>query len=1032
MISIKIKKISASCSIMALLLAIPFPTRVLAEQKQAAPSAEQVPGGGLWGAIMGMSTQITQQMQAQRQQQQQMLQMQKMMSSLAPKNIPAKYFPQCQIPQTIPNTPVGVCEAPAGQMDHGTFNLMNNMAELGSNYVRYYDQMLTPAQNSSAPTGLRCLEDAKTSVISSMYDRQNALQVLIDKINKETQLFRDENAKFLQKMDDLNAELHGEGGTQTNESKTMSFADEFSSECRAIIGSNNLSPAKARQRGLTGLVEVLRPEQEKASDFRSNEANLEKSFNKAKSKLAEDLTSKGPADILAELQNQTGRYQGFEGDQFGAIQATIARKLRSMDSKKDRIEAELNELIGSPGSPFRIPEVNSTFVEDFDRFIQGADDFYRKKYVGDCVIGRDKGFALDMDQVLSGLEQRSTNSTGTAHITYRKALENILAQDSYIEDKMAEIRQLDQRFDGEITITFRDDNANRKTATPYELLQETVARCEQAYFQDETYSTNGPQVAGAGSQNRAVERAKNLMNDFKQEVQDFQTGLIAEVENKFKNCEGQEVTAQSCKEEDIFSPLSPSFCMKSASKCSRRIQSCDQRAKQLVEERKAEIKVAAAQFNQNVQQLVTRQEQILNDVRNQVLADSEFLKSYFPGADYKYPEDLFVKMPELKIKNGEMIYGGGKIDFKDLSKNVGKLKAELATQSDKIDGVLSKYIDNQKKQIEKNKGTWERIAQECRSSAKQMAQAKAQQEAEQMKQQQEGNAELGTFCRKFNSLASTENPAAGCSGPFSPETLYEDSVKISARLDNKVSGALGDYMALCNQTQNESKHGSEGQDSDRMTLAEACEEGIYSLENEVISNAIDSIPSDLESYRGEIEDYLLGNIDTDELPQDVRDHTSFARALGNKRTSLKLNKNDAESELRAILKREEISDDLSEDIVERFSDQVKDGQDRYCATQIFKSAKAAAQETATGDSFSDFDNKFSEKLEDKDDSYQSSTRAIASTNNAKFDQSWNDIGQGVGENCEATANTSRGWPGEMMGPDMGVSDDVMKNLGITR
>lgn len=1043
MMSLKIKKLSATCCILALLATTPFPTRVWANTQGQPQASDQVPGGQLWGAIMGISTDITQQMMAQRQQQQQMIQMQQMMANLAPQNIPAKFFPQCQIPQTIPNTPVGVCEPPAGQIDPGTFNLMNNMAELGSNYVRYYDQMLTPAQNSRTPSGLRCLEDAKTSVISSMFDRQNALQVLIDRINKETQLTRDKNDKFLQEMDDINAELNG-GQTGTNENKTLSFADDFSKECQKIIGTEQLSPSQARSSGLLGIVENLRPKQDSASDYISNEVNLKKSFTELKSKLANDIVEGGVSGVLAELNNGGYEVRGFQDGPNEALlfnlNDTIAKKADIIQRKRDVIQTELKKILGNN---FTLPETTRNFTEDFDRFVQKADTFYKKKLISDCVTGADSSdLSLNMNQLLRSLEQRSTNSSGVAHKNYRVALQNILDQESHIQDKLAQIRALDRRFSNEITVRYRTGAGRTANPTPYEIFQEAIAACDDELKQDKTFSADGERLSGAGSQEADIERAKELMQEYKEDVQNFETKIVEEVDTRINSCEGRSVTADSCTKDGIFNMNSPNFCFDNASQCSRRIQSCNERAKQLVEERKAKLKVAATQFNQNVQQLVTRQEQILNDVRNQVLADSEFLKNYFPGADYAYPEDLFVKMPELELRNGEMIYGGGDINFKDLADNVGKLKQELANQSDKIDRVLGEYIDDQRGQIEENKRTWSNIAQECRGAARALAQAKATQDNERLEEQKETQAELGSFCQKFNSLASSENPAAGCSGPYSPESLYEDVTKVSAYLDNRVSGALGDYMALCNQSQNEKDLGDE-ESEDKITLAEACEEGAYSREKKIISKQVSNIPKDLESHKKKIEDYLLGDIDESDLPKTVKKYNDgdYVDELSQIKGSSKFNMSEAKEQFKAYLEEKNIRENIRDSLLSELEERVSDDNDRYCATQALDAAKGALIEAklhlAEPDEkerklVTDFSDSFKEQLEKKNKEYQRASRSIASSN-LEFDQRWSDIGEGIGQNCAATANTSRGgFLGEMMSPDMGVGEDVLRNLGIQR
>lgn len=1022
------RKFTASLSLAGLLMASPVPLYAQAQPQGGGIDLEQVPHGELLSGILGLTTQITQQIGASRAQTQAMIQSQQMMSQLAPQSMPAQFFPQCQIPVTAPNLPMGYCDnTPSSPYE---FEMMNNLMEVAANYERYYKMMLTPAQNSPFPSGMKCLNDGKTAVVSSMVDRQNALQVLIDRINKETQMFRDENERFLKEMDDLNAELYG-GGTNTTDNKTLSFANEFSPECREIIGSSNLTPNAAKAGGLMGLQEKFRPTQDNAVDYQLKKANIESSYQNLITKLSGDLSNKGIIDIVNEA-NAEG-YVGAGQINFGPVMDTLNRRINILNQKKEQTETELQRILGSAisGEDIKIPQLNKTFAKDFQRFIQRADEFYRKKFIGECVSGQSSGVALSTDQLIDSLRSHASTESGSNYRRYTERLEAVLNSDSFIEDKMAEISMIDRDFNGEVILKNFKSASTNAPITPYQFLQEAIATCETVYLSDQTYSSSGPTVAGASSAKNSIKRAKNLMQEFQTEVSDFQTKIIAEIENKMRNCEGQTFNPRSCSEASVFTPGERGFCLNQAAACSGKVQACNARATELIEQRKTKIKVAGTQFNAAAEALITRQEQILNQVRNQVLADAEYLKKYFPGADYKYPEGLFVKLPEQKLRNGEMIYGGGTIDFKDLASNVGKLKEQLAAQSDQIVGVLDKYIAAQTRQIEDNRKDWANIAMQCRGSAQAFAQAQAQQQAEQAQQQQETNQELANFCRKFNNLASTENPAAGCSGPFSPESLFEDSMKISAHIDNRAQAALGSYTALCNQSQNERKKGSESDSASSFNFLTACKSGSQNIKDRLISDAKDGIPSQFQEYTDDIVAYLKG---TGSLPAAISEDKAYLGILENLYVKISSTSDRALQTFKNDLTSKGATPAFVQKFVDAVSDSIGDSDDELCKRVAFTQAKEALTGASDGVPKGETDKfmtNLEKKLESANKDFESISRGIASTGGGS-DQEWKRIGEAVTGNCEAYNNVTRdgGLLGELFSnPTDGLD---LRSLGIGR
>lgn len=1018
------RKLTASLSLAGLLLSTTIP--VYAVDAQESSSLDQVPHGELLSNILGITTQVTQQIGQSRAQTQAIVQSQQMMSQLAPQSIPAKFFPQCQIPVTAPNLPMGYCDNPPSSPFE--FEMMNNLREVAVNYERYYKMMLTPAQNSPFPSGLKCLTDAKTAVTTSMVERQNALQVLIDRINKESQLFRDENKRLLQNMQDLSAELYGGGGSGSTENRTLNFENEFSPECVEVIGSQRLAPQAAQSGGLIGLQDSFRKDQDSAVDYQLRQTNIEASYESLIQELSADLSDGGLSELNFSNPIGPGRIS------FAPLNNEVTTRLQRIETKRKNTENELNQLLGSSvgGQKITIPtNFNSTFVQDFDRFIKRSDEFYRKKYIGECVSGKSSGVALSTDQLINSLRSHAGQENGSNYSRYVQRLEVILKSDSYIEDKMAEISNIDRTFNGEVILKNFKSTSTKKPLTPYQFLQEAIAKCEQVYLSDKTYSTNGPTVAGANSINADVQRAKALMEDFKKDVIETQSQIISDIENRVRNCEGQTLNPRLCADSKVFNPQDANFCLSAASSCSSIVQSCNARMNQLVEEKKVKIKIAAQQFNQAVEALATRQEQILNQVRNQVLADAEYLKNYFPGADYIYPPDLFVKLQPKELLGGELVYGAGEIDFKDLAENVGKLKEQLAQQTNGIQGVIDDYIKAQEKQIADNRKDWANIASTCQTAANNFIASQNKQQQDQIEKQQKDQAELATFCRKYNSLASAENPAAGCSGPFSPEKLFEDSVNIAAYIDNRALASLGSYTALCNQTQNERTKGSEASEENDFNFLTACKSGSEDIKDRLVSDIERNVPMQLEDHKQAILDFLNG---TGALPQAVKDDRNYLSFLESIKVTLSSSSQEVESEFKAAVRGLNTDPAKLAEYEKLVKESIGNSNDPFCQRVAFNKAKEAVTRSRDGiteGKFDDFSKNLKTQLESADKDFNKISRGIASTGNSK-DLEWKRIGQAVTGNCEAYNNVTRegGLLGEVLGnPTDGLD---LRSLGIGR
>ncbi len=822
------------------------------------------------GILIGVTQQITGAIIQQKQQMAQMQQQIAMMNSLAPKTVPAKFFPTCVVPESGSATPAGVCES----NDPSALGMIQSFIRLADTYEAHYSQMLSKAQHSQFPAGLQCIDGERKKMMSGMQRRQNSLQTLIAQLKKESQAFRDRNKIRLDAMDKTYAELHGlEGGAEredpSNEALTRDYANYFSPTCHNVIGRETLNNGVGG--GLIGIRREFTPLKDQAAKYSADSVSMRQDFEKVMARISSSLHKDGidffaadPSDLMIgnmEVSAITSEYQK---------QQTEFRRLQSS------VQTEITEILGP--NAITLPSLRSDASQQISRSIASAEDFFRKKDIYECVTGNKYGLALSSKQILDGLKHGGGNTHGNVHVLYRQALENILNSSSSFDQKIIDIRQLDIEYRNEVTVTYRDEKAQTVTETPYSLYQKTIARCEQNYHHDTTFQANQETLDTTNrSRSQDVQRVKKLLADYKNKIDAFPSVIQNAITDRVLNCKGRSLSSGSCSSGDLYDVSGENFCFPHADTCKSQVNACFVEADAIVVRKTGQIKAEAALFNQEAEALIATQEGILKQISQAVIADAEYLAQYFSGADFVYPADLFVAMPELSLKNGELLRGGGEINFDDLISKVESLQAQLATQADGINNEINEYMYEVQGAIEGNKKKWADIRGKCNGAQQAVAQAVAQANQAQAQAQGEQDSALGDFCEKFEGLVGTNNPGAGCSGPYSAKKLATEMGQVVRSLDPNTKYAVQQYNNICNQVQNEREAGTESSRNnerpsvDYLALCRSNKDDgapvVRSFIREIASET--NIPTQFRSHRADIIKYLNG--DDIKLPNSLMD-----------------------------------------------------------------------------------------------------------------------------------------------------------------
>ncbi|MBT3586246.1 MAG: hypothetical protein HN509_15165 [Halobacteriovoraceae bacterium] len=789
-------------------LQIPTPAYAMAQQHWV----DQI--GSVIGTVGNMALQANRQRSSQ-------AQSAAALQAAAPRPVPAKFFPFCQVAPAGPSFPEGmamVCKQ--GVQDVNQLQQAEMMVSLGIMQDDFYKQLLTKGSSSRVPVGMQCLEDARKNMMSSMKDRMNGLQNIINNIKKQNQLFKENNRPLQENMTDLAGDLFGNkqrAGGRDNRNDSNTFAKFLQPQCRSMLGG----PAPLNQLGKAGGLSSIRDKYEEfnhsGAQYLGNKGRIEKDLDRKVQGIAKEIRTRGIDD---SLQGFTSLRDSKGANVNPAIQSVVQKEAEKLNIARKRIKENLNREV--PGMGDRFTNMDTNFKTDIKDFIAEAGTHLRKEFVSDCVTGNGQtNFGVTPAQVLKGLRQVGVSGGNTMDV-YLTQYNNIMALDAPIQDKLVQLERLAKQHPDVVLETKNFDNGKKEDLTPFQVFRSNINACEQAFEQDETFGSQQK-----ASMKRRVDRAKRYLNELRGLESNFAANLINSINDEVKNCNGsdfQDADGQCTK--GFLAPSNPKFCFKHANTCAANMQACFAQIDAVVTTKKRQLETVRRQYNANVAGFVSAQEAFLGQMKQQVGQDVAFLRSIFPGADFEIPKDLFVDLPSEQFcpKFGGDVRGGcdGIEKFaNDMPKKLEKLMAMVDQQAQNIDSTIGEYMSGLAAQMNENRNKFARLKQDCAGAAAAFRQQVQQQNQQQLADFNEKKGEASKFCARFNQVA--ENPTAGCD---KAEDLYSDSVEVASFLSEESQAYISDYKRLCASSQSEKDEGKE-EDSGAPTLdiENMCEDG---------------------------------------------------------------------------------------------------------------------------------------------------------------------------------------------------------------
>ncbi len=683
----------------------------------------------------------------------------------------AKFFPECTLPASMSNIPMNACNNATPEVNQ--ISSMITYESVAQGWMNYYDQMSNEASNATYATGLRCLADKGKAMDSQLTEMVNNLQRLQDKMNQDKQVFRDSNKKLLEDMSTANDELYGISKNNL-QIRTQDFAKFFSQGCQSVIGKDNLK--NAMKEGMNGILQNLSSANKSAADFNLNKNAIQDDITKETNKIAATIKSNGVENFLKSgyvpQSDESART-------FVAITTQIQKQATEYNTAKERID----KLIAGTG--YKGPSsVDGNY-----------DNYFKKKYVNDCVNNPSKGVSMPIEDILKSIEQRSTNNAGTARNDYVVALKRILNTEDSIEVKLSNIKDLQNKYP-DITLTYKDSSQFRVTENPYNLFSKTMEKCNQLYADDTDFASS---VSDAKA---AVQELQNLKDNYSSKVTQ---GILSQV----LECGGSAIKAGTCSEGSLDTSK-PGFCISQASSCANDILGCYAEANTQVQKRKTKMENLSKAFNANVASMVARSNALYDQQKVAIAAITANIQSKFPGTNFEIPKDMFIGMPELsKDKFGVEMAGNGDLNSflegeNSMPAKIDKLKKIFQDQKAKVKEATDEYYAQQKAAMDRERGRWEKLAGDCKGAIDSSSKGLAKANADGQKNQGEIDGLVVKYCDKYSNLK--DNPNGACDEAKSLVDIWGKIQEKGAqgRVSGKAASIARQYDSACKALKNES------------------------------------------------------------------------------------------------------------------------------------------------------------------------------------------------------------------------------------
>ena len=626
---------------------------------------------------------------------------QALMNPRSPQNtIPDDLFPSCTVPKSSSPFPSNACQNAAPQ------NIPTAMTyqQVAANYISYYDEMMNTSANTQSPVGAACLTKGKDRAIKKINQKENELQIYINKIKAAQDKFKHETAQMTQQMAQLAYDLHGKQNSSLN-SKI--------SKDKIHVKQNNLTPQGCNdvfnadlkpELGLVNIQKSMSSFTDKSRQMIANRTLYERDVNRHIQMIRSEIKKKGIGGFKIEDLITRAKNDGLT--QFSKIAYAYGRT-------KESIQEKLQEIGEFKNIRYKLPKLDENFQKEMQKFSQKSKEILEEQYIHTCVTKTN----LSPGEIEKNLGNRNDRGghAGTALWDYKKRLRTIfaeMAEGELISDKLDEIKRLDQQFVGQVVVRNFQDAATgrRQSILVSDLFKKSIETCQNRLSKGHDKSQN----IHRSSVGQEIDNAAKKIKELKDLEQSFSNDMESTIKNHVLLCNNNAMPAGACNENSkLLATNSPSFCMNHAIQCATTVSSCYRKTEISVNNIKGQLESTAKLYDSKMNLAYQQQKAVLEDLKKDSINFAKYLKKYLPGVTYKHPTDL--TLPLLKNKEsafGIPLAGGDDLEehFKQLPNNINKLKKLLSRQRALATTKMTHHISSRTKLMNANKSKMAGVA----------------------------------------------------------------------------------------------------------------------------------------------------------------------------------------------------------------------------------------------------------------------------------------------------------------------------------
>src|SRR5690606_34353598 len=172
-------------------------------------------------------------------------------------------------------------------------------------------------------------------------------------------------------------------------------------KCQAIIETDK--DFKPNSHGLLRIRDgSLRPMAKDGGDFLANQQLYKDDLSRFISSSRDHIAKHG---IDSFNKSALSLFKGND-----ALKARIAKSIAPFQTRvineNEKIKKELKKV------GYIAPDLDKNFTSDFNAFKADSKEYFRKKFVNECVTNGRNGLTIDPKDILNALRQESTNNQG--------------------------------------------------------------------------------------------------------------------------------------------------------------------------------------------------------------------------------------------------------------------------------------------------------------------------------------------------------------------------------------------------------------------------------------------------------------------------------------------------------------------------------------------------------------------------------------------------------------------------------------------